>query len=195
MPQQQGNGGSFAQKQQMQANPMMQGRPGMSQGFSQPSQSMRPNQLTGQRPGMQSQNTMSGMAGPNKMRSPIGGSMGQQSYPIAPLPTPPPAQEYPQMKQGGMMPPGYDPNEPRAHDMGPNNIGGGFGMTDPRARQQFEQLMQGGVGRPDIMPRIGPSNPMQQLYGSTPGMQAPQPMQQQPMQMDENGLEARRGPR
>lgn len=226
-----GNGGSFAQKQQMNANPMMRGRPAMSAGaqiganMMKNKQSMQPNPLTGARPGMQQQG-MSGMQGPNKFRmnQPIGGSMASQPPAMSNQFGPQRQTQYPDqpgydpgvagpMKPGGLssMPVGGD--EPRAHDMGPNNIG---------ANAQWKQLMGGmmgdGMAQAHVMPRSNPDMPfnmnqglgpslsgMNSLYGSTPGMQTTQPMQQlsgmgpmqpnEPVQMDENGLEPRRGPR
>src|SRR6187397_1986724 len=65
------NGGSFAQKQKMQANPVMQGRPAMAQGFGQAQGgafgqnkvSKQPNAQTGARPLMSAINQAPGQMG------------------------------------------------------------------------------------------------------------------------------------
>jgi hypothetical protein len=162
-----GNGGSFAQKQQLKANPIMRARPAMGAPMgAKPAPSYgqplgRPNPMTGARPGMQTPNM--GMAGPRRppVASPIGGSYGQPTAQQLPAGIP----NIPNLRGPGDV-----------HDMGPNNI-----------------------GRPDVMARPN-------LYGSAPEMQAglgpsnavdimQQQMPQQPVVMDENGLEPRRGPR
>jgi len=83
----------------------------------------------------------------------------------------------------------------RIHDMGPNNIPGyGIGGSG------FDQLMQrmggGSQGMPGMSSLYGttPQNTLQNTNGMTDIMNQP-PMQQQPVVMDENGLEPRRGPR
>lgn len=194
----QGNGGSFAQKMQMRANPVMQGRPAVQ------SQGVKPA-------------VMPRVAGPRTSGSPMGGSynqlvgvnpqlsdmrntgmktgqdMGWMDKSGA-LTMPNPAETSPLGKalqsQGGLMdvatrmnqpPPVQNPLTPQMNE-GPVQMNEELGSRDPREilRMKLLGVQDGQVGRPDVMPRG--LSPSPQLLNS-------------PVIMDENGLEPRRGPR
>lgn len=235
------NGGSFAQKQQMKANPIMKGRPavqgapmgapaGVGQGVpvQKPANpfgaapGMTPN-ATGARPALAPPAGMMGMKGPRKpiggtMATPLGGS--PQNY--NPMQSPDLAQPIPKAPSGLMTPqlPNLVPPQSEGATTGglaamdPNQMQGSVGQQappfggmqpgSPSFQAMIEQL---GQARPDMMRGLGPSGGgMTSLYGTTPEMNQSfgQPMQgmtdimnqpQQPVQMDENGLEPRRGAR
>jgi len=234
------NGGSFAQKQQMRANPIMKGRPATTPSGNQPMQmagqlgmqpkpnpfgaapGMTPNAM-GARPALNPMGAVGMMGSRNQIAAkpkPIGGTMaGQiggspQNY--NPMQSPDLAQPIPKAPSGlmtpqlpNLVPPqsegattgglaAMDPNQMQG-EMLPlqGSVGmqappfGGMQPGSPSFQAMIEQL---GASRPDVMNRgLGPST---EMFGGQ-AMQEMNPMQemQQPVQMDENGLEPRRGAR
>jgi hypothetical protein len=202
-PVSQGNGGSFAQKQQMQANPIMQNRPAMNRpptpsgnGVMQSvgNMGMRPNPMTGARPAMRPRMGM-GMPRPKPV-------MG--NTPLAPAqglaPSQLPANPSPGIPN--LVPPG---------DVPPPQVGVSDRMYRPPALAQHREqgqaagqdmswMNQPGAVQTDVMPRgIGPSEDFvsgQHTMDPNPILNAPiQPQYPAGTVMDENGLEPRRGPR
>ena len=201
-------GQGFAQKQQMQANPMMKGRPAMGAPMGAPNMSQTPNPMTGARPMM---NTMAKSAGQMGSRPQVmqRQQLAKQQNPgLGPSIAPQDAlRSKLQAQQGGLPTLGSNPIQaPTAMGQAQEQMRGyegpDMGLQDPRV----------GLQDPRELARMGQSNqiPLTQLYGSTGGVgpsqegmtnifgsQPLQEMQQmnQPVQMDENGLEPRRGAR
>ena len=234
-PQVQGNGGSFAQKQQMKANPMMRGRPAMSGVMQKPNTQgaaigaantmnnyMRPNPMTGARPGLNAMNANAGMQGSRAQLQAKAQAQKQQGL----GPSVDPVQQLQQslQKQKGLQTP-YDQQmmeQKQAQLQAATNPmqaaqeqmrdyeGPDLGSQDPRELARMGQL-SGSVGQPmlenapfmgteqsagpgmqNLMQEMGRGiGPSAQLFGGQPMDR----MTQQPVVMDENGLEPRRGAR
>jgi hypothetical protein len=195
-PVSQGNGGSFAQKtapaamdayqqmQQRKANPVMRGRPNMGQGMRPIGDGMRPNPMTGARPAM---GMRPGMNGPRPSQLPSNIPL-KPAQGLAPSQLPSnPSAGIPNLVPPGDTPPPTPQVDPRAaaEEQMRGYAGPDLGSQDPRELARMGQTQLYGTTN-----GIGPSP-----EGMTNLMEVGQPMMPAPVQMDENGLEPRRGPR
>lgn len=169
----------FQQKQKMRANPLMRGRPNMNrQVMNQPAQGIprvRPPVNNTPLPPMQGLAPTQLPANPSAGLPPIQTPLDRQNAIIRPV------------DGAGQMQPQNAILNPVYNSGGPLDPAGGM--------QAAQEQMRGYTG-PDLgsrdpreLARMGQSAP--QLQGIGPSPQMMQPM----MQMDENGLEPRRGPR
>jgi len=179
-----GNGGSFAQKQQMKANPMMQGRPAMGAPLGQTPQvnaftankMQKPNNnMANPMAQMQKVNANAGQAGSRTQIQAKQQAMKQQQQAQTGIGPTDPVQQLQQTlsAQKGLQTP-YDQQQQAQVQA----------QTQAATQPYQEPAVDLGSQDPRELARVAQQNQtqgMSQLYGSAPDMPGPNPMEQQIM--------------